>query len=78
MGPGGTTFDIEQRPIPSHAHAGCHSADEVRAAMKEFLGRERGIQIASLDFRSAELSLDAPDPSPDLVVEPDLSASKPT
>ena len=54
----GTTFGIKQHPIPSQSQAGCHSADEVRAAMKAFLGRERDIQIVSLDSCCAELSLD--------------------
>ena len=64
MRPSDATFGIKQGPIPSHAHAGCHRADEVRAAMKKFLERKRGIQIASLHSCCAEVGLDAPDKSP--------------
>ena len=78
MRPSEATFGIKQHSIPRYTHAGCHSADEVRAAMKKFLERKRGIQIATLQSCCAEVSLDAPDKSPDLVVEPDLAASEPT
>jgi hypothetical protein len=46
--------------------------------MKNFLIRERYVHVFSLDSRFAELSLDAPDPLSDLVVESDLAAGKPT